>query len=585
MKNGWTKSVVTKFMVGFAIVIMTTMAAFVFVYDQAHQLARKITYEKLYSQATYYLQSFDTELKHIRQLQNDFFNDRKLIFVIDPNMNISDYEKRDCLLSVQDRISSVTGVSNLIEDAALYLPRTDYLIKPSAVSSMYPHDVDKMNWYLEYLDDQIHFDGNSFFIVKTGVPRIRSTSIPYHVFVLTLSKNAIINSLTVINAGDNEGAFWYNQREDVLLEHSTGEYVGSRLLPLLQKNTDGAYESIQRLQVDGKSYLIFVGGYGELGLFVRYELESTVMEPIFRFRTLSFVVLGVLTVLALIISGYMIGSIRKPINTLLHGFHRVQSGNWKEHITDHRRDEFSYLYRGFNAMEDRIARLIDEVYVQTNLTQRAQMKQLQTQIAPHFLYNSFFVLSRRIKREDYENAELLAKHLGTYFQYITRNEADYVPLQRETDHARSYAAIQGARFVNRIRIEFADTPEHFAHLIVPRLILQPLLENAFEYGLENRVKDGLLSVHFEETDSEWQIWVEDNGEQISDEELENIASTLVHGKQGEITGLFNIHKRLQIYFREQGGIRIQRSLLGGTAVIIFIGKGAETYEHESADRG
>lgn len=584
MKDEWTQSIVTKFMVGFAIVIIATMAAFVFVYDQAHQLARRLTYEKLYSQAEYYLQSFDNEVNHIRQLQNDFFNDRKLTFIIAPDMNISDYEKRDCLLSVQERIDTVVGVSSLVADGTLYLPRTEYKIRPSAVYTMYAPDMEQMNWYLAYADDEIHYDGTDFFIVKTGVPKIRSNSIPHHVFVLTLSKNEIIKNLSVVNTSNDSGAFWYNEKADMIFEHSNGDAVGAKLLPLLEKKEDGEYESIQLHDIDGRNYLVFVGGYGELGLFVQYELETAVMQPIFQFRTLSFVVLGVLTVLAVLISIYMIIALHQPINTLLSGFRRVQSGNWKEHINEVRKDEFSHLYRGFNDMEDQIDRLITEVYVQTNLTQRAQMKQLQTQIAPHFLYNSFFVLSRRIKRQDYDNAELLAKHLGTYFQYVTRNEADYVPLQRETDHARSYAAIQSARFVKRIRIDFEDTPASFAPIIVPRLIMQPLLENAFEYGLENRVKDGLLWVHFEETADEWQIWVEDNGEQISDEELAFISQTLIRGKQGEITGLYNIHMRLQIYFHEKGGVRIQRSHLGGTAVMIYIQKGAEAHEHEPADR-
>lgn len=584
MKREWTNSIVTKFMAGFGVVLLTTMAAFVFVYHQANELARKITYEKMYSQAEYYLQSFDNELDHVRQLQNDFFNDRKLTFIIAPDMNIDDYEKRDCILSVKERIDTVTGVSKLVEDGVLYLPKTEYKIFPAAVNSMREADMEQMKWYLNYADDQIHYDGNNFFIVKTGVPRIQSDSIPNHVFVIYFSKNEIMKDLAVVNISDDSGAFWYNEKEDVLVEHSNGEAVGSQLLPLLNKKKSGEYESVQRLNVQGRDYLVFVGGYGNLGLFVQYELEASVMKPILQFRNLAFVVLGLLTILAVVLGVYFVVSLHQPINSLLNGFRRVQSGNWKEHIEDKRKDEFNQLYQGFNDMEDQIEKLINEVYVQTNLTQRAQMKQLQAQIAPHFLYNSFFLLSRRVKRHDYENAELLAKHLGTYFQYLTRNEADYVPLKLETDHARSYAAIQGARFVNRIHIDFDEIPAAFERIMVPRLILQPLLENAFEYGLENKAVDGVLKVHFEETLDEWQIWVEDNGEDTSDEKLREIASSLAQEKQGEITGIYNIHMRLQNYFHGRGGIRIQRSVIGGTAVSIYIGKGKEVYEQESSDR-
>ena len=502
-------SIVTKLMIGFGAVVLITIVAFVFVYNQANELARRITYEKMYSQAEYYLQSFDNELDHVQQLQIDFFNDRKLTFIIGPDMNTDDYEKRDNLLSVKERIGTVTGVSNLVLDGVLYLPKSGYKIAPMAIYRMYDSDVEQMEWYLNYADDQIHYDGKNFFVVETGVPQIQSEFIPNHLFVITFSTDQIIKNLAAVNTSDSSGAFLYNENENIILEHTYGEHVGNKILPLLIKDERGEYESVQRLEVDGRDYLVFVGGYGKLGLYVQYELEASVMKPVNQFRNIALGILGLIIVLVVILGINFGVTLHQPIKVLLNGFERVQAGNWKEHIVDERKDEFRYLYKGFNDMEDQIERLINEVYVQTNLTQRAQMKQLQAQIAPHFLYNSFFVLSRRVKRHDYENAEELAKHLGTYFQYLTRNESDYVPLKLEAEHSKSYAAIQGARFVNRIRIDFEVIPHNFEQIMVPRLILQPLLENAFEYGLENKVEDGLLWVHFEESDTEWQIWVED----------------------------------------------------------------------------
>lgn len=311
-----------------------------------------------------------------------------------------------------------------------------------------------MNIYLKHADDRMHYDGDRFFIVKTGVPRIQSTSVPNHVFILSFSRDNIIKNLALVNTATDGGAFWYNQEENMLLEHSNGDYIGSQLVSLLKKDSSGNYERVQRLNVDRKNYLVLVSGYGSLGLFVQYELEAAVMKPVIQFRTLALIALLMLTLLAAGIGVYSVISLRHPINTILNGFRRVQSSNWKEHIEERRKDEFNDLYQGFNDMEDQIDRLINEVYVQTNLAQRAQLKQLQAQIAPHFLYNSFFLLSRRIKRHDYEKADMLAKHLGTYFQYLTRNEADDVALAYEVNHTRSYAAIQGARFINRIQIDF-----------------------------------------------------------------------------------------------------------------------------------
>ena len=165
---------------------------------------------------------------------------------------------------------------------------------------------------------------------------------------------------------------------------------------------------------------------------------------------------------------------------------------------------------------------------------------------------------------------------------MTRNESDYVSLKQETEHAKSYAAIQGTRFIYRISIDFEELPEKFQNLIVPRLVLQPLLENAFEYGLENKEKDGVLWVHFVETEEEYQILIEDNGE-TPDEKIQELSEKMKEGKTGEITGLYNIQKRLQILYRHQSGLRIERSNIGGVKVIMFICKGEDKGESEFTD--
>ena len=174
-------------------------------------------------------------------------------------------------------------------------------------------------------------------------------------------------------------------------------------------------------------------------------------------------------------------------------------------------------------------------------------------------------------------------HLGDYFQYLTRNESDYVSLGQEVEHARSYAAIQGTRFIHRITITFEELPENFRQITVPRLILQPLLENAFEHGLEDKLQDGKLWVHFVESGEEYQILVEDNGE-IPQEKLEEMRGGL--GKErAESSGIHNINRRLQLFGRDRAGLRVDRSIMGGVCIMIFIGKGETENESKPADCG
>lgn len=573
-KHRWRYSIETKLILGFGIAIMMLLLSSLVIYHNAVILARQTIYEKMYSQTNYYLQMLDNEVNHVRQLQIDFLNDRKLAFLVIPEMNISDYEKRDNLLSVRERMYTITGGSSLIQEGFLYLPKSGYLITSSEVNRMYEPDMEKLESYLKCADGKLHFDGEDFFVVETGVPKIQSDYIPNYMLVLSFSSQEIRSNLAVLNTEENSGAFIYNEQSHTIIEHSNGDNVGREVLSQLKRDSQEAYLSAQRVSVGRKSYLVFVGGSGALGLVVQYVEESAVMERINQFRMMVSILLSVMGMMAMLFGWYTKRLIHKPIETMLKAFQRVQEGNWKELISHNRKDEFSYLYEGFNEMEQQMGRLIEQVYVQTNLVQRAQLKQLQAQIAPHFLYNSFFILSRKIKRQDYDNAQELADHLGTYFQYLTRNESDYVFLRQEAEHARSYAAIQGTRFVTRITVDFQEIPESFQQIIVPRLILQPLLENAFEYGLENKVQDGRLLVRFEETEEEYRICVEDNGEDISNDKIKALNEATALEQTGETTGIINIHRRLQIYYKQKAGLRMMRSNIGGMCTMIYIGKEA-----------
>ena len=120
------------------------------------------------------------------------------------------------------------------------------------------------------------------------------------------------------------------------------------------------------------------------------------------------------------------------------------------------------------------------------MIQRAELKQLQSQINPHFLFNSYFLLHRLIKSRNFERAVEISKNMGTYFQFITRNASDTVSLLREYEHAEIYADIQSLRFEGRIAVEVEPLPLCCQSIMVPRLIIQPSIENAFAHRLENK---------------------------------------------------------------------------------------------------
>lgn len=555
------QSLQQKLAIVFTVIIIFIIIFSLFLYKEAADTIRQETYEKMSVQAEYYQEILEMEVENGLTQQLEFFNNRRLVFLAKPNTGLSVYEERESVLDVRERIWIITESNSLIQGGILYIPGTEYRITSTSIDRMTPSDLDDMEYYLQSAGEELHFDGENFYSVRNNMNFI---------FVIFYSSRKIVDNLSLFNTSTNSGSFIYHESGDVMLESSSSEVAGRMIWDHLVRDEQGNYERVQRVRLGSECYLVFVGEQGRLGTFVQYIEEASLMEKINMFWRYALLVLSLIIVLSVIFVLYTRKAIRNPLNILVQACEKLKEGNLKEHIYHNNQDEFSYLYQAFNDMEDRLSQLIDEVYVQKNLTSYAQMKQLQAQINPHFLYNSFFLLRRRIKRQDYEGAEEIAGHLGEYFKYLTRDGSDFLPLKQEIEHAKSYAAIQQARFAGRVRVEFGQLPLEAENIIVPRLIVQPLLENAFGYGLENKVSDGVLRVSFQRKENMFFIYVEDNGEEAGDENIADMQISLEEANPVEITGMINIHRRLKTCFQGNGGLRIDRSGLGGVAITICI---------------
>lgn len=580
--NSKKQSLQQKLAMVFAVIIVCIMLIMLLLYTRTVNVIRQETYEKMHSQAEYYQNIFDMEIQGELDLQLEFFNNRKLPFLASPVIGLEPYEEREALLNVQERIRTITEASSFTKSGVLYIPGTNYYVSSSTVRRMSDADWEDMDRYLENRDISLQFDGEDFYSVRTGETGNLITENPNYVFVLFFSGSRIEENLALLNASSKGGAFIYNEKEDVVLESASVDCTGRQILEYLERNDSGSYKSVQRLKVDGRAYLVFVGKEGTMGVFVQYAEEASLMKDIRQFLYYYMVFLAIMIGMSVAFILYTRSVVHRPLNTLVQAFERLKEGNLKEHIYHGKKDEFSYLYQAFNDMEDRLENLIDQVYVQKNLAQRAELKQLQTQINPHFLYNSFFILSRRIKRQDFEKAEALAMHLSDYFKYLTRNGADFIPLGKEMEHAGSYAAIQQDRFSSRLQIIFEALPEAYGELQVPRLIVQPLLENSFEHGLENKESGGILKVGYQAEADRLLICVEDNGEAADEDVVRRMRESLEAEDLNEITGLVNIHRRLKIFFHGNGGLLIDRSALGGISITISIPVAGERGEQGGA---
>jgi two-component system sensor histidine kinase YesM len=187
---------------------------------------------------------------------------------------------------------------------------------------------------------------------------------------------------------------------------------------------------------------------------------------------------------------------------------------------------------------------------------------LQYQINPHFLYNTFFTMRLALEAAEYDTLKQIIFHLGSYFGFITRSDK-FITLKEEMKFCIDFLNIQSIRFVGRITIDIENTPEDWKDKLVPRIIIQPLLENCFKHGLANKEKDGRIAVRFLPNNSSLIIQIEDNGDELSDERLQSIQDGLNQNETSDTLGLHNVHQRLLSYFGDAYGLTVHRGELGG----------------------
>jgi two-component system, sensor histidine kinase YesM len=263
-------------------------------------------------------------------------------------------------------------------------------------------------------------------------------------------------------------------------------------------------------------------------------------------------------------------AVRKPLARLMGAFAELEHDNLLS--LDHDiEDDFAFVYAAFNGMTARLRGAIEEVYLSTIARQQAELRHLQSQINPHFLYNSFCHVRRMAKMGDLDGVDEMSRKLSEYYRYITKTNSELIPLGQEVRHARAYIDIQRIRFGDRVVATIEDVPGEWVQRPVPKLILQPLIENAYVHGLEDREEGGRIRVRFEERGELLLVCIEDDGYPHSDDYIAKIRqATEPDGPQNSSTGILNVRRRLQL--SGAGDMTIDRSEPGGLLVRIVIKK-------------
>lgn len=266
------------------------------------------------------------------------------------------------------------------------------------------------------------------------------------------------------------------------------------------------------------------------------------------------------------------GGIAKPVQQLSHTMLKVEQGDLSARMKHLPPDEFGDLGRSFNQMVERVEKLMQEVKDEELALRKSELRALQAQINPHFLYNTLDSINWLSRQKRYEDVIKLVNSLTTLFRIGISKGNDFITLKEELDHLKSYLAIQKIRYENAFTYDF-NIDESLLNTFVIKLILQPIIENALYHGIKMAGGKGNITIHARRLRNTMLIEVSDNGRGMSEFRLKEVKEELAgRNRYSEQTvyGLKNVNDRICIYYGEKYSLQIHSQEYEGTIVFFKI---------------
>lgn len=327
-------------------------------------------------------------------------------------------------------------------------------------------------------------------------------------------------------------------------------------------------------ELTGKPYIIH-SETGEGGWLLHYVFYTDPEVAVVQTWFIAAIIVSAL--LALVVSYTLSYSITKPIVNMYRKMGFIQRGDYSVRVQVSTHDEIGFLGNQFNKMAETMQQLVDHELKLQLTNQESQIKALQAQISPHFLFNTLQTMSNIAQVNHVPDLKLICQSLSNMYRYNMNIRNEWVQVQDEIKHIRNYMVIINKRYPEGIRIRFQVEPA-IRELYIPKLILQPMVENAVEHGLIPKLHGSKLlkihaAVHAEQ--DKLYISVLDNGVGLDDESLAGLQQSLaeesgLNAKEDSSIGMRNVHTRIRLICGEPYGLQVYSKAGKGTCVLFIL---------------
>lgn len=487
---------------------------------------------------------------------------------------------------VAQELSLLYGSSDSVENIAIFSWDGTLLESFPAARVKKGKDVRKEAWFETALEktENIHFflpQVQRIFETSENqyqwvIPMARAVEITQGgstwqgVLLINLSYTSLEMRLERVNLGGN-GYMYLTDGDGRLISHPRIQLIDSGLegennLVASQLSDGVHWETFER-----KKRAVTVKSVGYTG----WKLINVDPTPGLSLNTaktqlLILSLICLLLFLMSLINAYISARITGPIRNLEAAIGEIEEGNLEVTLPKTGSYEIRRLAGAIENMTHQIRCLMADIVAEHESKRKSELDALQSQINPHFLYNTLDIIVWMIENEKPDQAVKVVTALARFFRISLSKGRSIIPLRDELEHVRNYLMIQQTRFKDKFRYEI-DAPEELIELASMKLSLQPLVENAIYHGMEFMDGDGLVTVQARLEGEFLLLSVSDNGLGMTPEQVERLFSKEhVKSRRGSGIGVRNVDQRIRLYFGEECGLSIWSEPDEGTCVTLRI---------------
>ena len=385
-----------------------------------------------------------------------------------------------------------------------------------------------------------------------------------------------------VNLGNGGYVYLTNDRGDIIWHPKQNEIYSGRF------KEDNKYaatlkDGITVENVSGKNLTLNVRTIGYTGWkLVGVTPSAALGVDGIKFRFFVLFVADLFLFLLAMINAFISDKISNPIKRLDGSVREIESGNLDVEIVPSGSYEVEHLGKSIKNMLGRIKVLMSDLVAEHNAKRKSEFDTLQSQINPHFLYNTLDIIVWMIENENSDKAVNIVTALAKFFRISLSKGKNIITVKDEVEHVRNYLMIQNMRFKNRFEYSI-DVDEEVLSYSSLKLMLQPLVENAIYHGMEFMDGDGEIDVKVFKEDDSLYFTITDNGLGMSEDMVEALLSKdFVPSKKGSGIGVKNVNERIKLYFGSEYGLKVESEPDEGTKITIHLP--AVVYGEKDEDR-